>query len=167
MAGRPANSPKGGSSISFAARSIARRDRRPQLLGVDGVGDGEHVARERVGGVAAVAGLVEVLQAGRLQLLEAGVGEVGDLLVVAGEDHGVAGEVGRVAVVVEVVEVGEEEHGVAGRRPRPGPPPRRRRRPRSKVRSSSAAPVRSRKLSSSRAVRPLNQRLGEASSSAT
>jgi hypothetical protein len=33
-----------------------------------------------------------------------------------------------------------------------------------KVRNSSAAPVSSRKLSSSRAVRPLNQRLGEASS---
>ena len=41
---------------------------------------GEHVAGERVGGVAAVAGPVEVLEAGRrLQLLEAGVGEVGDL----------------------------------------------------------------------------------------
>ncbi len=58
---------------------------------------------------------VEVLQPrGRLQLLEAGVGEMGELLVVAGEDHGVAREVGRVAVVVEVVEVGEQEHGLAG-----------------------------------------------------
>ena len=37
--------------------------------------------------------------------------------------------------------------------------------PAAKVRISSAAPVRSRKLSSSRAVRPLNQRLGEESSS--
>ena len=36
--------------------------------------------------------------------------------------------------------------------------------PAAKVRISSAAPVRSRKLSSSRAVRPLNQRLGEESS---
>ncbi len=35
------------------------------------------------------------------------------LLVVAGQDHGVAGEVGRVAVVVEVIEVGEQQHRVA------------------------------------------------------
>ena len=35
-----------------------------------------------------------------------------------------------------------------------------------KVRSSSAAPVSSRKLSSRRAVRPLNQRLGEVPSTA-
>ena len=64
--------------------------------------------------MAAVAGAVEVLEPGRLQLLEAGVGEVGDLVVVAGEDHRVAGEVGRVAVVVEVVEVGEEQDRAAG-----------------------------------------------------
>ena len=60
-----------------------------------------------------MAGPVEVLEPGRLQLLEAGVGELGDLLVVAGEDDGVAGEVGRVAVVVEVVEVGEQQHRAA------------------------------------------------------
>ena len=34
--------------------------------------------------------------------------------VVAGDHHGVAGEVGRLAVVVEVVEVGEEQGGAAG-----------------------------------------------------
>ena len=39
--------------------------------------------------------------------------------------------------------------------------------PCSKVRISSAAPVSSPKFSSSRAVRPLNQRLGEASSRVT
>ena len=71
------------------------------------------MAGERIGGMAAVAGPVEVLEPRRLQLLEAGVGEVGELLVVAGEDHRVAGEVGRVAVVVEVVEVGEQEDRVA------------------------------------------------------
>ena len=56
----------------------------------------------------------QVLEPRRLQLLEAGVGEVGDLLVVAGEDDGVAGEVGRVAVVVEVVEVGQQQRRPAG-----------------------------------------------------
>ena len=114
-----------------------------------------------------MAGPVEVLEPGRLQLLEAGVGEVGDLVVVAGEDDRVAGEVGRVAVVVEVVEVGEQE--------RPGWPSSTSARaasqaspsPSSKVRISSAAPVSSLKFSSSRAVRPLNQRLGEASSRVT
>ena len=77
-----------------------------------------------------------------------------------------AGEVGRVAVVVEVVEVGEQEHRAGrvdlGARRLPGLPS-----PSSKVRSSSAAPVSSPKFSSSRAVRPLNQRLGEASSRVT
>ena len=58
--------------------------------------------------------LREVLQPRRLQLLEAGVGEVGDLLVVAGEDDRVAGEVGRVAVVVEVVDVGQQQRRPAG-----------------------------------------------------
>ena len=100
-----------------------------QPLGVDRVGDGEHVALERVGGVAAVAGLVEVLKAGRLQLLKAGVGELGDLLVIAGENDRVAGEVGGVAVVVEVVEVGEQEHRAAGVDLGAAPPPRPRRRP--------------------------------------
>ena len=91
------------------------RDRFAQLLLADPARGGEHVAGEGVGGVAAVAGPVEVLQPRRrLQLLEAGVGEVGELLVVAGEDHRVAGEVGRVAVVVEVVEVGEQQHRLAG-----------------------------------------------------
>jgi hypothetical protein len=42
------------------------------------------VAREWIGRVIAVAGAVEVgVAGGRLQLLEAGVGEVDELLVVA------------------------------------------------------------------------------------
>jgi hypothetical protein len=57
--------------------------------------------------MAAVAALSR-LSRRWLKLVEAGVGEVGQLLVVAGEDDRVAREVGRVAVVVEVVEVGEE-----------------------------------------------------------
>jgi hypothetical protein len=115
--------------------------------------------------VAAVARPVEALEPGRLQLLEAGVGEHGDLLVVAGEDHGVAGEVGRVAVVVEVVEVGEQEdRAPSSTRPR--------RLPGLAVALLEGAqlqrrPVSSSKFSSSRAVRPLNQRLGEASSRVT
>ena len=121
------------------------------------------MAFQRVGGVALWRALARFSRRGRLQLLEAGVGELGDLVVVAGEDDGVAGEVSRVAVVVQVVDVGEEQRRVAGvdlgPRRLPGPSS-----PSAKVRISSAAPVRSRKLSSSRAVRPLNQRLGEESS---
>ena len=57
---------------------------------------------------------------GRLQLLERGVRQVGDLGVVAGEHHRVAGKAGRAPVVVEVVEVGEQDRGAArvDRRPR-------------------------------------------------
>ena len=126
-AGRPWNSPSAGSSICSAARSIAagaaasscpgRAPRPRRSARVD------HVAREREGRVLRVAGLGQVLELRRLQLLEAGVGEPGDLLVVAGQHHGVAGEVGRLAVVVEVVEVGEQQrrparvHVLAGQLP--------------------------------------------------
>jgi hypothetical protein len=81
------------------------------------------VTGQRVGGVLAVPGALEVVQRRLLQLLEAGVGEVGDTLVVAGEDDGVAGEAGRAAVVVEVVDVGQQQGRAAGldRRPRRGP----------------------------------------------
>jgi hypothetical protein len=54
-----------------------------------------------------VARPLEAFEGGGLQLLEAGVGEVGDLVVIAGENHGVAREVGGAAVVVEVIEVGQ------------------------------------------------------------
>ena len=56
-----------------------------------------------------VAGPGEAGERGPLQLGEAGVGDVRVLVVVAGEDDRVAGEVGGVAVVVEVEEVGEKE----------------------------------------------------------
>ena len=75
-----------------------------------------------------------------------------------------AGEVGRVAVVVEVVEVGEQQGRVAGVDLGPGRLPGLRRRPRRRCAAPAPPPVSSRKFSSSRAVRPLNQRLGEASS---
>ena len=114
-----------------------------------------------------MAGAVEALERGRLQLLESGVGEVRDLVVVAGEDDRVAGEVGRVAVVVEVVEVGEEEGRGCPTSTASRAASQASLSPFSKVRSSSAVPVSSLKFSSSRAVRPLNQRVGEASSRVT
>jgi len=61
----------------------------------------------------------------RLKLLEGGVGEVGDLVVVAGEDDRVPGEASRAAVVVEVVEVGEEQRRPARVDGRAGPVPGR------------------------------------------
>jgi hypothetical protein len=67
-----------------------------------------------------VAGLRQVLQPRRLQFLEARVGEVGQFLVVAGEDDRVAREVGGLAVVIEVKEIGEHQDRAAGIDSRPG-----------------------------------------------
>ena len=71
--------------------------------------DREHVPLELEERMVAVAGTGEAVEARRLKVLERGVGEVGDLSVVAGQDHGVAGEVRRASVVVQVVEVGQQD----------------------------------------------------------
>jgi hypothetical protein len=71
------------------------------------------VAVEREDRQALVARLGQVLEPRRLQLLECRVGEVGELVVVAREDDCVAGEVGGLAVVVQVIEVGEQNRGTA------------------------------------------------------
>ena len=71
------------------------------------------MALERERGVVAVSGPREVLEPGDLELLESGVRQVGDLVVVAGEDDRVTGEPSRAAVVVEVVEVGEQDRRAA------------------------------------------------------
>ena len=77
-------------------------------------GHRQQLTIEREDRVGAVAGPGQVLEPRRLQPLEPGVGEEGELVVVAGEDDRVAGEVGGVPVMVEVVEVGEQERRPAG-----------------------------------------------------
>jgi hypothetical protein len=57
--------------------------------------------------------LLQAVQRGGLEVLEGRVREPGELLVVAGEHHRVAGEVGGAPVMVEVVEIGEQQHGMS------------------------------------------------------
>ena len=152
-AGSPSNSPSGGSSIVLRALARSRPARgragRPAQLRIGGQVD--HVPREREHRLLGVAGLLEALERGRLQVLEGGVREPGQLVVIAGEDDRVAGEVGGAAVVVEVVEVGEQDRrpALVDGLPRqsPGSPPDPRR-------CAGAAEPRSARGSSPRAAPP-------------
>ncbi len=113
-----------------------------------------------------VPGAGEVLEAGRLQLLEGGVGQVRDLGVVAGQDHRVARKPGRAPVVVEEVEVGEQDRAAlpsstlaraASQEASAS----------SNVSSSIDAPVSSTNCSSSRPTRPFVNREGDCPSIGT
>ena len=91
-----------------------RRNRAAQVADLLALGEVEHLAVEWVRRVLGVPRLGEVLELGRLQFLEAGVREVGDLLVVTGQNDRVTWEVRRVPVVVEVVEVAQKQRGPPG-----------------------------------------------------
>jgi hypothetical protein len=102
-------------------RRPGRRSRIGELTRID---HRQHVAGEREHRVLAVACSGQVLEPRRLQPLEAGVGEVGELVVVAGEDDRVPGKVRRAPIVVEVVEVGEQKRRASGVDDRAGGLPR-------------------------------------------